>query len=262
MLLETITLAFRTIRRNALRSLLTILGIVIGVAAVIAMVTLGSGTTAKVVADISSLGSNLLAVRPGQGPGPGGPGADAKAFNIGDATAIAAEIAGVKSVAPAASKRITAIVGNENWATTLTGTDDGYFETRQWELAGGRTFTDSELRAGSAVCLIGETVRKNLFGAGDPLGQTVRLQKISCTIIGLLATKGQAGFGQDQDDVVLMPLRAFQRRFAGNSDVDVIYASARDGASTAKVKARHRGIDARATPHRRGRRRTTSTSST
>src|SRR5258707_8706299 len=117
MVLETITSAFRAIRRSALRSVLTILGVVIGVAAVIAMVTLGSGTTAKVVADISRLGSNLLAVRPGQGPGPGGPGASAKAFNVGDVAAMGGEIAGVKAVAPSASKRITAIVGNENWTT-------------------------------------------------------------------------------------------------------------------------------------------------
>jgi putative ABC transport system permease protein len=236
MLWETILLALREIRRSVLRSSLTILGIVIGVAAVITMVTLGKGATAKVTSDIAKLGSNLLQVRPGQGFGPGGRRSTADSFKAADAEAIEQEISGLAAVAPSASKGTQAIYGNQNWSTAVTGTTSAFLKTRDWTLDSGSCFTNGDERAGRAVCILGATVRDKLFGKQDPLGATIRLERISFKVIGVLASKGQSSFGADQDDLVLIPLRAFQRRIAGNTDVSVIYVSARDGVSTEKVK--------------------------
>jgi putative ABC transport system permease protein len=236
MLWETILLALREIRRSVLRSSLTILGIVIGVAAVITMVTLGKGATAKVTSDIAKLGSNLLQVRPGQGFGPGGRRSTADLFKAADAEAIEREISGLAAVAPSASKGTQAIYGNQNWSTAVTGTTSACLKTRDWTLDSGSSFATGDERAGRAVCILGATVRDKLFGKQDPLGATIRLGKISFKVMGVLASKGQSSFGTDQDDLVLIPLRAFQRRIAGNTDVSVIYVSARDGVSTEKVK--------------------------
>ncbi len=236
MIRSVLLLALRAIRRNVLRSSLTILGIVIGVAAVITMVTIGSGATAKVTADVSSLGSNLIDVRPGQGPRPGGASESAAMFKIEDAEAIAREISGVAAVAPAASQTVQAIVGSANWSTTVTGSSNEYFRVRNWQLASGRQFTEGELRGGGAQCILGATVRTKLFGNQDPLGASIRLQKLSCQVIGVLAKKGQTSFGMDQDDVVLVPLRMLQRRVAGNVEVSMISVSARDGVSMDKVQ--------------------------
>jgi putative ABC transport system permease protein len=237
MLWETILLALRSIRRNVMRSSLTILGIVIGVAAVITMVTLGKGATAKVTSDISKLGSNLLQVRPGQGfRGPGGARSTAAMLEATDAEAIEREISGLAAVAPAASRGTQAIYGNQNWSTSVTGTTSAFLKVRDWPLGSGSPFTDGDMRSGRAVCILGATVRDKLFGKQDPLGATIRLGKISFKVAGVLTSKGQSTFGTDQDDFVIIPLRAFQRRFAGNTDVSVIYISARDGVSTEKVQ--------------------------
>jgi putative ABC transport system permease protein len=237
MLWETILLALRSIRRNVMRSSLTILGIVIGVAAVITMVTLGKGATAKVTSDISKLGSNLLQVRPGQGfRGPGGARSTAAMLEATDAEAIEREISGLAAVAPAASRGTQAIYGNQNWSTSVTGTTSAFLKVRDWPLGSGSPFTDGDMRSGRAVCILGATVRDKLFGKQDPLGATIRLGKISFKVAGVLTSKGQSTFGTDQDDFVILPLRAFQRRFAGNTDVSVIYISARDGVSTEKVQ--------------------------
>lgn len=228
-------LALREIRRNLMRSALTILGIVIGVASVIIMVNLGSGATAQVSAQISSLGSNLLMVRPGQRLG-FGQRSEAEAFDLDDTEAIAAEVGGIAAVAPIASQAMIAISGNRNWSTNVTGTDNSYFKVGNWSIAKGREFSDSEQRAGAAVCLLGETVRKELFGNQNPLDEKIRINKISCQVIGLLAAKGQSVGGRDQDDLVLIPLRTFWRRVAGKQDVQMIYVSAFDGVSTTKVQ--------------------------
>jgi putative ABC transport system permease protein len=235
MLLEAIKLALQSIRRNALRSFLTVLGIVIGVGAVIAMVTIGNGTTAKVSADLAKLGSNLLFVSPGQF-GPGRASSDAKAFNARDVEAMRSQLGGVRAVAPVAQKSVTVIYGAESRNTVVTGTDNAYFVTQDWMLTAGRSFLDGEVRAGRAVCVIGETVRDELFGRADPIGHRIRLQNVSCEVIGLLEAKGQSSFGTDQDDIVIVPIRAFHRRIAGNTDVARIYVSARDGVDTAKVQ--------------------------
>ncbi|MGD0820214.1 MAG: ABC transporter permease [Desulfomonilia bacterium] len=237
MIWETFLLAFRAIRRNILRSSLTILGIVIGVAAVITMVTLGSGATAQVTSQIGALGSNMLHVRPGQGfMGPGGARSEAPLFKMGDADAIAHEISGVAAVAPFDSQSTQAINGNENWSTSVTGSTADYLKVRNWPLTQGRTFTESEQHSGKAVCIIGSTVKKKLFGAQNPIGCFIRLDKLSVQVIGVLASKGASGFGMDEDDFLLIPIPTFQRRVAGSTDVGSILVSARDGFSTDKVK--------------------------
>jgi len=139
-------------------------------------------------------------------------------------------------VAPSASTRLTAIYGNQNWSTTVLGVTNEYFRVRNWAIADGREFTDSELRSGSDVCIVGATVRKELYGGQNPKGTTLRLKKLSCHVIGLLEAKGQSTMGSDQDDLVLIPLRGFQRRIAGNQDVSLIQVSVRDGVPTVKAQ--------------------------
>jgi putative ABC transport system permease protein len=236
MLVEAIKLAFQSVRRNTLRSFLTVLGIIIGVGAVIAMVTIGNGTTAKVTADLAKLGSNLLFVSPGQF-GPGRASSDAKPFNARDIEAMRAQLLSARAVAPVGQKSVTVIFGTESRNTVVTGTDNEYFITQDWDLKQGRTFFDGEVRAGRAACVIGQTVRDKLFGRADPIGQNMRVKNVSCEVIGLLVSKGQSNFGTDLDDTILMPIRAFQRRIAGNTDVSRIYVSAKDGADTTKVQA-------------------------
>jgi putative ABC transport system permease protein len=218
-----------------LRSSLTILGIVIGVASVITMVTIGEGATAQVQADIQKLGTNLLQVFRGQGfGGGGGARSSAPPFEVADATAIEG-LGGVRAVAPVLQSSTQAIFSNANWSTQVVGP----IVSRRARPAARerRGFSESELRAGAAVCLLGGTVRQELFGSQDPVGSTVRLQQLACQVIGLLSPKGTSGFGQDQDDIVVIPLRTMQRRIAGSLDVSSILVSAREGVSTEKVQA-------------------------
>ena len=235
MVWNSFLLALREIRRNVMRSLLTMLGIVIGVAAVIAMVTIGGGATAQVSADIEKLGSNLLVIRIGQHRGPGGSSASASPFDAKDVQAISRQIPNIAAIAPSASSSGTIIFGNQNWSTTVTGTDNGFFRVRDWSLETGRQFTENELRSGKAVCILGATVRKKFFGTQDPTGSKIRIEKIPCQVIGVLSSKGQSGFGTDQDDLALIPLRTFQRRIAGNQNIGIIQVSVEKGASTEKA---------------------------
>lgn len=235
MFLDTLLLAVREIRRNLMRSALTMLGIVIGVAAVIAMVTLGGGAQQRVSSDISGLGKNLLMVFPGSRQR--GSSGGTTAFKQADALALERGISGLELVAPMSSSSQRVVYANTNWTTTVSGITNAYFAVRQWELGSGRIFDEAEQRAGRTVCVIGETVRKQLFGQQDPIGARIRLGKGSCQVIGLLVPKGSSTFGQDQDDVVLMPLLAFQRRISGTDDISMIFLSARNGASIDKVKA-------------------------
>ena len=235
MLAESLKLALRTISRNPMRSFLTVLGIVIGVAAVIALVTIGNGTTARVTADIAKLGSNMLFVRPGQF-GPGRASTEARAFNARDVAAIRDQIGGLKAVAPIVPSSATIIFGGESRTSSVTGTTGDYLVALDWSLASGRSFLETEERGGRAACIIGETVRSKLFGATDPLGQALRVGKVSCEVIGTLAKKGQSAMGSDQDDAVLMPLRTVQRRITGSTDIGTILVSARDGVATSKVQ--------------------------
>ncbi|HAJ26692.1 MAG TPA: multidrug ABC transporter substrate-binding protein [Syntrophus sp. (in: bacteria)] len=235
MLWNAILLSLREIRRNVLRSFLTTLGIVIGVGAVITMVTIGGGATAQVREQIASMGSNLLMVSPGKRLGPG-QASGTVPFKVKDAEAIASDISSVTAVAPVSSQSVKAIFGNQNWSTMVTGSDNQYFRVTNRSIGAGRQFTDSELRSGAAVCVIGETVRRKLFGGQDPLEERIRLQKLSCEVIGLLDGKGQSTMGTDQDDIVVIPLLTLQRRITGNQDVALIQVSVHQGALTDKVR--------------------------
>jgi len=234
MLWNTLLLSMRAIRRNLLRSFLTILGIVIGVAAVITMVTLGNGATRSVSDQIASMGSNMLIARPGQRFGPGG--GDAAKFKVADVEAARTQIGKIERVAPLVSKSATAVYQASNWATVITGTSNDYFQAANWEIAAGRNFSEIEERAGKAVCVIGETVRDKLFGRQNPVGSEIRLKQFTCEVIGLLKSKGQSSFGSDQDDTVVMPLRTVQRRLSGSQDIDRLIVSVKDGASIDEVK--------------------------
>ncbi|WP_425261822.1 ABC transporter permease [Rubrivivax sp. RP6-9] len=234
---NTLGLALREIRRNLLRSFLTILGIVIGVAAVITMVTVGRGATQAVSDQITSLGTNLLMVRPGQRMGPGRDSAGSPPFRQADAEAIALQVAGVRAVAPQAATGAVAVFGARNWSTVVYGSTNAYFTTNNWTLAAGRLFEETELRAGAAVCVVGATVRRELFGTQDPVGARLRLRNISCEVVGLLQSKGQAAMGNDQDDVVVMPIATVQRRLTGNLNVGTLLVSMDDGVDTERVKA-------------------------
>ena len=234
MLWNTLLLALRAIRRNLLRSFLTILGIVIGVAAVITMVTLGNGATRSVSDQIASMGSNLLLVMPGQRFGPGSEGA--APFKSSDVEAIRSQISSVGVVAPVVSKPATAVYQANNWSTIVTGSSDEYFQAGNWVLAAGRVFNEAEERAGKAVCVIGETVREKLFGGQNPVGSDIRIKQFACEVIGLLKPKGQSAMGSDQDDIVVMPLRTVQRRLAGSTDITRLSVSVKAGASIDAAK--------------------------
>ena len=233
----TLSLALRSIRRHLLRSFLTILGIVIGVGAVVTMVTLGKATTAAVQQSISALGTNILQIRPGQGFGRGGGGPRPPDFKPEDVEAIGNQIAGVTAVAPQAQATATAIYEGANWSTTINGTTSAYFQVQPWPLAAGRIFSPVEEAAGKAVCIIGNTVRTNLFRGGDAVGLRMRIGAISCDVVGILSARGQAGFGGDQDDVVIMPIKAVQRRFTGSRDIRLMLVGVDQKFSTATVQA-------------------------
>jgi putative ABC transport system permease protein len=240
MLTSIFLLALRSVRRNLLRSFLTVLGIVIGVSAVITMVTLGNGATMAIQTQISGLGSNLLMVMPGQRtPGGGGGGGGVAQFTEADAQAIQSQIGGVAVVAPQARSSVTVIANGRNWVTTVTGSTNAWFQAGNWKLASGRIFDPDEQRAGSAVCAIGETVRREIYGGTvgqTGLGELLRIKQFSCTVIAILASKGQGGMG-DQDDTVLVPLQTLQRRITGNHRVGVLSVSMAEGADSAPLKS-------------------------
>jgi len=238
----TIMLAFREIRRHLLRSFLTILGIVIGVAAVVTMVTLGNGATAAVQQQISGLGANVLQIRPGQGFGRGGGGPQPPNFDAADVTAIRTQIAGIKGVAPQAQSSGIAVRNAANWSTTISGTTNEYLEVQNWALSAGRSFSASEEKSGKAVCIIGSTVEQNLFRGVVAVGEIFRIRDLSCEVIGVLARRGQGGFGGDQDDVVIMPIKTVQRRITGNQDVGSIIVSADPAYDSAAVQGAIQGL--------------------
>jgi putative ABC transport system permease protein len=234
MISNAFILAIREIRRNLMRSFLTVLGVVIGVASVITMVTLGNGATLQVTQNVASLGSNLISVRPRKM----GSRSSAPTLKRADADAIQREIRGVKATAPLASQNSTVVNGNANWSTSIVGTTENYFTVREWKMQFGRVFTSSEERLGRAVCVIGETVRKELFGTSNPLGLKIRFNKVACQIIGVLQAKGQSTFGSDQDDRVLMPLKTYQRRVSGNKDIRQIDIAIQQGFDTTLYKTK------------------------
>jgi len=231
----TLVMALREIRRNTMRSFLTMLGIVIGVGAVIALVTIGEGATKKVTNDISKLGDNLLIVMPGGSRRSSGFSA-ASGFAKEDVDAIKRDVPGAERVAPTVGRQSLAVWGNRNWRTSVTGTTHEYLAVRAYTIEKGRGFTEAESGSAQPICVVGATVVKELFAGIDPVGESVRLDKVSCEVIGVLTAKGQSGMGQDQDDVVLMPIRTVQRRMAGNNDISSVYVTVAAQRSTARVK--------------------------
>jgi putative ABC transport system permease protein len=216
-LLASLRIALRALMVNKMRSTLTMLGIIIGVGAVIAMIAVGSGAKKRIAEQIASMGSNLLIVLSGSSTSGGlrfGSGT-VPTLTVDDAKAIQNEIPDVKYVAPSQRGTVQIIFGNQNWSTVADGTTPEVLFIRDWSLQSGRPFTQQDLDGATKVCLLGETVVENLFGGIDPIGQIVRIKKVPFTVIGVLASKGQTTFGQDQDDTIIVPLTTAQKKLFG-----------------------------------------------
>ena len=215
-------IAVRALRVNKLRSALTMLGIVIGVGAVITMVAVGSGAQARVAEQIQSLGSNMIIVLSGSVLSGGARMGSGSQLTIteDDAWAIQRDIPAVVAAAPTSRGSAQVVYGNLNWATGLQGVTLEYFTTREWDVVDGRLFSLEEIEGASKVALLGQTVASSLFGEGDPLGQVIRIKNVPFTVIGLLERKGQTTFGQDQDDTVLIPLSTAKKKVLGASQAN------------------------------------------
>ena len=227
LLWTTVVLAFRQLLRNKARSALTSLGILIGVAAVIAMVSISSGATEAVEGALASIGQDVLFVVPGGERG--ARSGSVKPFAEADVTALREEVPGVIGVAPVSQQSMTATAGDQSHLTQVTGSNADYMAALRWELARGRDISAGEHLSGADVCVLGHTVVEELFGAQDPLGQEVRIDTLTCQVIGTLQPKGENLFGQDQDELLLVPLRGFQRRVQGNRDIGFIFVSFAEG---------------------------------
>ncbi|MFM8988977.1 MAG: ABC transporter permease, partial [Alphaproteobacteria bacterium] len=215
--LDALASALEALRANALRSALTMLGIFIGVAAVIAMVAVGTGARETVLAQIRSLGANLIVVIPGNVTVGGvrlGSGARAS-LTQDDALALEREIDAVEAAAPTSRGQVQAVAGGANWSSWLLGVTPSFFVARDWDVAAGRGFEAEEYDRGAQVVLLGETVARMLFDDADPVGETIRVRNVPFRVVGILAPKGQTTGGQDQDDVIAAPLRAAQQRVLG-----------------------------------------------
>lgn len=233
---DILLMAGQAITRNKMRSFLTTLGIIIGVASVVAMVHLGQSATRSVTDSIASIGSNLLFVMPGTAQrGPGGIRTTAELFDMADVEAIRNDVNAIL-VAPSVSTNATVVYGNANDTLSVQGTDNNYFTVRNHQVASGRMFEEAELRAGSAVCIIGQTLIDELYLGEDPLGSSLRVGRTACRVIGILEEKGES-MGQDRDKIILMPIKAVQRRLVGNLDVQAIFVSALVDGTTRRVQA-------------------------
>jgi putative ABC transport system permease protein len=218
-LFVTVRIALRALAANTLRSILTMLGIIIGVAAVITMIAVGNGATERVQAQMKGLGSNIMLVIPG-GVTQGGVRLGAQTgqgLTEEDAYAIAREVPEVQVAAPSSRTGAQVVAGNTNWSTSILGTTNDYLEAREWPLSDGRSFDAADLQGSAKVAVVGQTVARELFGDSDPLDQVIRVKKVPVTIIGVLARKGQNAMGQDQDDVVLVPISTYRNRIQGGA---------------------------------------------
>ena len=216
---STFRISFRALRVNKMRSALTMLGIIIGVGAVIAMLAVGTGASKKIAEQISSMGSNLLIILPGATTAGGvrmGAGTQ-PTLTIGDADAIQKECPAVSDVAPVHNGVAQVIYGHQNWSTGVVGTTPSMLIVRDWTLAAGRNFTEQDVKSATKVCLLGQSVVDNLFGDMDPIGQFIRIKNLPFTVIGVLAPKGQSAQGQDQDDTILVPVTTAQKKLFGTS---------------------------------------------
>jgi putative ABC transport system permease protein len=223
-LVSAVKVSVRSLRANKMRSALTMLGMIIGVSAVIAMVAVGAGANERISEQIASVGSNLIMVIPGSTTSGGlrGGFGGSQTLTIDDSRAISKELSAVRATAPNVRASAPIVFGNQNWSTIVQGTSPGYLEVRDWPLVSGRNFTDAEVDAASKVALIGQTVSENLFGSEDPVGKIVRIKRIPFTIVGLLDAKGQSPQGQDQDDVVIAPVTTVQRKVSGSSHIGTV----------------------------------------
>lgn len=215
----TLRIAFKALSRNKMRSGLTMLGIIIGVSAVIAMIAVGSGAKARIQEQIASMGSNLLIVLSGSATSGGirfGSGS-VPTLTVDDAKAIATELPSIKYSAPVLTGIVQIVSGNQNWSTAAYGSTPEALLIRDWPVVNGRALTQADVDGRAAVCLLGQTVAENLFGDMDPVGQIVRIKKFPFTVIGVLALKGQTTWGQDQDDTVYVPLTTSQRLLFGRN---------------------------------------------
>lgn len=214
---STVKISLRALRVNKMRSALTMLGIIIGVAAVITMLAVGRGASNKISEQIATVGSNLIIVLPGSTTASGirlGSGASQN-LTRADAEAIKNECSAVSTTAPILNGSAQIVYGNQNWATSVFGTDEGMLEVRDWPLSSGRNFYEQEIRSGAKVCILGRTVVDNLFGNDDPLHKAIRIKKVPFVVIGVLESKGQSMMGQDQDDIIYVPVSTAQRNLFG-----------------------------------------------
>jgi putative ABC transport system permease protein len=226
--LMTVRIALKALRKNKLRSLLTVLGVVIGVCAVITLVNLGSGAQISIQKAISGLGTNLLVIFPGsvtQGGIRTGYGT-VTTLTAEDAEAILSECADVQMVTPIVTSAAQVVFQNQNWSTSIQGADTDYQRIKSWPLALGEFFTAQDVKAATKVCVVGKTVAEKLFVAQNPVGQVIRIKRIPFRVVGVLTPKGQTAFGQDQDDTILVPYTTAQKRLVGISHVSMIMASA------------------------------------
>jgi putative ABC transport system permease protein len=237
MIANAIVLALRELRRNVMRSFLTGLGVMIGVSAVVSLVTIGSAATARITSDINKLGSNLLIVTAGsERKGP--ISASATPLALGDARAAAIEVAGLAELAPSVTRTQLVIAGNTNHSTLVTGTTRAYLEIRAYAIARGRWMSIAEEQSGQRVCVLGATVDRELYRGAESVGSTIRVGRMTCQVIGVLDSKGGSSLGGDQDDLIVMPLFAMQRRIDGTTDVDAIYVGVTNDREVGEVKRR------------------------
>jgi putative ABC transport system permease protein len=229
-LLMIIRVAFRALVRNKMRAALTMLGIIIGVAAVIAMVSIGQGAQASVQAQIESIGTNLLFVSAGAqnvgGVRSGTGDTGTNTLTVEDLDAIKREVPSVSMVTPSINARSQLVSGNANWNTTVTGVSEQYPDVRKWPIQGGEFFTDADVRTAARVIVIGQTVGDNLFPGADPVGQTLRVMNLPFRVVGVMKKKGQDQQGRDQDDVSFAPYTTVQKKILGSPRVQVAYVSA------------------------------------
>lgn len=228
-----IRIALRALQRNKLRAFLTMLGIIIGVAAVITMMSIGEGSKQSIQSSLSAMGTNMITVMPySDQPGPGGgvrlSAGSIQSLTLQDLQRLEKEVPDVTAFSPAVNSGGEAIKGSSNWPTTIHGVSPAYFDIRKLEVKDGVAFSEDDVKASAKVCLLGQTVVNNLFGNGaNPIGQVIRFNKIPMQVIGILVPKGQNTFGQDQDDIILAPYTTVQKRILATAYFQTIYASAR-----------------------------------
>ena len=240
MIFAGLRLALRELWANKMRTFLTCLGMIIGVSAVIALLTIGAGVSSSVNREFASIGQNLVWIWPGA-DGQRGPQRDAKKFTWRDLDLVRRTVPQVVKIAPSVGGGTTVKFGNLDTRTTIIGTTPDYFDIRLWALDGGRFFSEAESDAGRLVCVMGKTVREKLFGSLDPVGQRIRVDGVSCEVVGLLKPKGASTFGDDEDDRIIVPLRAYQRRFVGDEWINTLQLMAANKGDVAPMmeNARH-----------------------